>query len=169
MVTHLGIQVMALGDITVYGLSYSLYNTDGYLGLPVSALGTDYIVRIGGFTLASFGCAISTNFGLLVGWRVVQGFSGGALIPAVFAAVFLLFPEQRQGIATMLAGVSAVLAPTVGPIVGGWITNTYSWHWLFLINVVPGIASASLRRCCCPEHRRGWPRPARWISCPWHS
>ena len=61
---------------------------------------------------------------------------------AVFAAVFLLFPERLQGIATSIAGVLAVLAPTVGPIVGGWITQTYSWHWLFLINVVPGALSA---------------------------
>ena len=78
----------------------------------------------------------------LIAWRIVQGFSGGTLIPAVFAAVFLLFPERRQGMATTFAGVLAVLAPTVGPIAGGWITSTFSWHWLFLINVLPGILSA---------------------------
>src|SRR5664279_1310789 len=94
------------------------------------------------FTLASLGCAASSSFGVLISWRVLQGFAGGTLIPAVFAAVFLLFPIRYQGIATTLAGIMAVLAPTVGPIVGGWITETYSWHWLFLINVVPGILSA---------------------------
>jgi DHA2 family multidrug resistance protein len=101
-----------------------------------------FVVSISGFTVASAGCAVSAHFGTLVAWRVMQGFSGGTLIPAVFSAVFLLFPARRQGIATTLAGVLAVLAPTVGPIVGGWITNTYSWHWLFLINVLPGIVSA---------------------------
>jgi DHA2 family multidrug resistance protein len=94
------------------------------------------------FTIASVGCAVSTSFPELIAWRVVQGFSGGTLIPAVFSAVFLLFPQRQQGLATTIAGVLAVLAPTVGPIVGGWITETYSWHWLFLINIVPGIVAA---------------------------
>src|ERR1700712_5064304 len=103
-----------------------------------------FVIAISVFTLASIGCAISTGFAELISWRVLQGFSGGTLIPAVFSAVFILFPVTRQGVATTLAGVLAVLAPTVGPIVGGWITETYSWHWLFLINVIPGIASAIL-------------------------
>ncbi len=101
-----------------------------------------FVISISIFTCASIGCAASSSFGVLLAWRVLQGFSGGTLIPAVFTAVFLLFPVRLQGIATTIAGVLAVLAPTVGPIVGGWITQTYSWHWLFLINVVPGILSA---------------------------
>jgi MFS family permease len=72
----------------------------------------------------------------------LQGFSGGTLIPLVFSAVFLLFPVRLQTLATMIAGVLAVLAPTVGPVVGGWITETFSWHWLFLINVLPGAVAA---------------------------
>jgi DHA2 family multidrug resistance protein len=95
------------------------------------------------FTASSAGCAASAGFGDLIAWRVVQGLSGGTLIPAVFSAVFLLFPERRQAAATTAAGVLAVLAPTVGPVVGGWITETYSWHWLFLINVAPGIVAAT--------------------------
>ncbi len=101
-----------------------------------------FIVAISAFTVASLGCAASHNFAQLIAWRVLQGFSGGTLIPSVFSAVFLLFPERRQGLATTIGGVLAVLAPTVGPIVGGWITETYSWHWLFLINVVPGLVCA---------------------------
>jgi MFS transporter, DHA2 family, multidrug resistance protein len=101
-----------------------------------------FVISISIFTCASIGCAASGSFGVLLAWRVLQGFSGGTLIPAVFTAVFLLFPPRLQGIATTVAGVLAVLAPTVGPIVGGWITQTYSWHWLFLINVAPGILSA---------------------------
>jgi DHA2 family multidrug resistance protein len=62
----------------------------------------------------------------------------------VFSAVFLLFPFRQQGRATTLAGVMAVLAPTVGPLVGGWITETWSWHWLFLINVLPGLVAAAI-------------------------
>jgi DHA2 family multidrug resistance protein len=101
-----------------------------------------FVLAVAVFTLASLGCAASGSFAMLIAWRVLQGFSGGTLIPGVFSAVFLLFPVQRQGLATTIAGVLAVLAPTVGPIVGGWITQTYSWHWLFLINVAPGIVSA---------------------------
>ena len=101
-----------------------------------------FVFAIGLFTLASIGCAFSTDFATLVGFRVLQGFAGGALIPAVFSAVFLLFPLRLHPIATTLAGIMAVLAPTVGPVVGGWITETWSWHWLFLINVVPGLLAA---------------------------
>ncbi|MDZ4791481.1 MAG: DHA2 family efflux MFS transporter permease subunit [Hyphomicrobiales bacterium] len=103
-----------------------------------------FVMALSVFTIASIGCAGSETFPALIAWRVLQGFSGGALIPAVFSAVFILFPPNKQGVATTLAGVLAVLAPTVGPIVGGWITQTYSWHWLFLINVVPGVASIVL-------------------------
>ncbi len=94
------------------------------------------------FTIASAGCAQSQDFQTLISWRIVQGFAGGTLIPAVFSAVFLLFPQRSQSLATTIAGVAAVLAPTVGPIVGGWITQTWSWHWLFRINIVPGILAA---------------------------
>ena len=101
-----------------------------------------FVLATSVFTAASLGCAASNSFETLIAWRVIQGFAGGTLIPAVFSAVFILFPVQRQAIATTLAGVLAVLAPTVGPVVGGWITETYSWHWLFLINIVPGIIAA---------------------------
>jgi DHA2 family multidrug resistance protein len=110
-----------------------------------------FVLSISVFTLASVGCAASDSFPTLIAWRVLQGFSGGTLIPSVFSAVFLLFPVRRQGIATTFAGVLAVFAPTVGPVVGGWITETYSWHWLFLINVVPGIFSAILAGILLPK------------------
>jgi DHA2 family multidrug resistance protein len=102
-----------------------------------------FVVAISLFTAASIGCAFSGSFLTLVSFRVLQGFAGGALIPAVFSAVFLLFPLRLHPIATTIAGIMAVLAPTVGPVVGGWITETYSWHWLFLINVAPGIIAAA--------------------------
>ena len=101
-----------------------------------------FVAAISLFTLASIGCASSADFATLVSFRVCQGFAGGALIPAVFSAVFLLFPLRLHPIATTLAGIMAVLAPTIGPVVGGWITETWSWHWLFLINVAPGLLAA---------------------------
>ena len=101
-----------------------------------------FVAAIALFTVASIGCALSGDFATLIGFRVLQGFAGGALIPAVFSAVFLLFPIRLHPVATTLAGIMAVLAPTVGPAIGGWITQTWSWQGLFLINVVPGVISA---------------------------
>ena len=112
-----------------------------------------FVMAISLFTFASIGCAFSGNFSTLVGFRVLQGFAGGALIPAVFSAVFLLFPIRLHPIATTMAGIMAVLAPTVGPVVGGWITETWSWHWLFLINVVPGIVAAAATPFLLPIER----------------
>ena len=110
-----------------------------------------FVIATSVFTLASLGCAASNSLQALITWRVVQGFAGGTLIPAVFSGVFLLFPVARQGVATMLAGVLAVLAPTVGPVVGGWITETYSWHWLFLINILPGIIATTIAGILLPK------------------
>ena len=92
-----------------------------------------------GFVAASLACALSPSFGVLIAARVVQGFFGGMLIPSVFTAVFVLIPRPHQVLATTMAGVAALLAPTMGPLLGGWLTETQSWHWIFLINIVPGL------------------------------
>jgi DHA2 family multidrug resistance protein len=112
-----------------------------------------FVSAVSVFMLASAGCASSGGFAELVSCRLLQGFAGGTLIPAVFSAVFLLFPAHRQGLATMLAGVLAVLAPSIGPVVGGWITWTYSWHWLFLINLPPGMLTATLGSVLLPREK----------------
>lgn len=104
------------------------------------------------FTLASIGCALSYDFVSLIVFRVLQGFAGGVLIPLVFAAIFLLFGRGlKQTIATTIGGLLAVLAPTLGPITGGWITENYTWHWLFLINVGPGIVTLAIGMLCLPR------------------
>jgi MFS transporter, DHA2 family, multidrug resistance protein len=115
-----------------------------------------FVIAVSAFTFASLGCATSQSFEQLVTWRVLQGFSGGTLIPAVFSAVFLLFPARLEGVATTIAGVLAVLAPTVGPVVGGWITHAFSWHWLFLINLVPGVISAAAAAALLPRSPPSW-------------
>ncbi len=117
-----------------------------------------FVMAIALFTLASIGCAFSGRFGVLIGFRIVQGFAGGTLIPAVFSAVFLLFPARLHPTATTVGGVVAVLAPTIGPVVGGWITATWSWHWLFLINVAPGLIAASATPFLLPR------QPLRWAA-----
>jgi DHA2 family multidrug resistance protein len=94
------------------------------------------------FTVASIGCAFSGGFASLIVWRILQGLAGGVLIPLVFSAIFLLFQRGfQQTVATTMGGILAVLAPALGPISGGLLTENFSWHWLFLINVGPGIAT----------------------------
>lgn len=103
------------------------------------------------FTVASIACAMSFDFTSMIIARSVQGFAGGILIPLVFAAVFLLFPKSQEAVATTTGGMLAVLAPTLGPLAGGWITENLSWHWLFLINVIPGIAALIVGLVCLPR------------------
>jgi DHA2 family multidrug resistance protein len=103
------------------------------------------------FVVASIGCALSGSFAVLLFWRIIQGLAGGLLIPQVFAAGFVLFPGPGQGLATTIAGVLAVLAPTLGPLVGGWITDTYDWPWLFLVNIAPGAIAIALVACVLPR------------------
>jgi DHA2 family multidrug resistance protein len=112
-----------------------------------------FVTAVSLFTLASVGCALSSGFAVLLTFRVVQGFSGGVLIPAVFSAVFLLFPPKLHAVATTIGGVVAVLAPTIGPVVGGWITETWSWPWLFLINVIPGLIAATATPFLLPRQK----------------
>jgi DHA2 family multidrug resistance protein len=110
----------------------------GYLS---RALGTRWVFAIsaGGFTLASLMCGMSSSIGEMIVWRAIQGFIGGGMIPTVFATAFIVFPRSRQAMISTLIGLVATLAPTIGPTVGGYLTDTLSWHWLFFINVLPGI------------------------------
>ena len=91
-----------------------------------------------GFTLASIGCGFATSIEAMIAMRALQGFLGGAMIPTVFATGYALFPGPKQAIIAAVLGMSGSLAPTIGPTLGGWITESYSWHWLFFINIIPG-------------------------------
>ena len=119
------------------------------------------------FMLASIGCAASSGFGELIAFRVLQGLAGGALIPVVFSAIFLLFERGfEQTLATTMGGIIAVLAPAVGPLIGGVLTEYFSWHWLFLINVFPGILTMIAAATCLP---RDTPDPRLLKSLDWFS
>ena len=115
----------------------------GWLTLMLSTSGA-FVACVVGFTAASLACAVSAGFWSLIPARIIQGFCGGALIPLVFSAIFLIFDWRRRTRATLIAGLFAMLAPTLGPVVGGFVTDRFSWHWLFLINLPPGIAVAML-------------------------
>jgi MFS transporter, DHA2 family, multidrug resistance protein len=127
----------------------------GWLTRVMSTRGA-FLACICGFTLASLACAVSADFWSLILARTVQGFCGGALIPLVFSAIFLMFQWPGRTRATLVAGLLAMLAPTLGPSVGGFITERYSWHWLFLINVPPGIVVALLVAWAVDVDRPSW-------------
>jgi DHA2 family multidrug resistance protein len=109
-------------------------------GFLSRALGTRilFAVSAAGFTVASFMCGMSTSISDMIVWRAVQGFIGGGMVPTVFAAAYLIFPPSRQKMVAPIIGLIATLAPTIGPTVGGYVTDALSWHWLFFINIVPG-------------------------------
>src|SRR5215468_4661122 len=110
----------------------------GYLS---RALGTRilFAVSAAGFTAASLMCGLSSSINEMIFWRAVQGFIGGGMIPTVFATAFTIFPRSKLGVISPLIGLVATLAPTIGPTVGGYLTAAFSWHWLFFVNIVPGI------------------------------
>jgi len=113
-------------------------------GFLSRALGTRMLFGISaaGFTAASLMCGFSSSINEMIFWRAVQGFIGGGMIPTVFATAFTIFPRSKVGIISPMIGLVATLAPTIGPTVGGYLTDALSWHWLFFINVVPGIGVA---------------------------
>jgi MFS transporter, DHA2 family, multidrug resistance protein len=99
-----------------------------------------FVMSAAGFTLMSLMCALSGSINEMMVWRALQGFVGGAMIPTVFATTFTIFPPDKRQVITPVIGLIATLAPTIGPTVGGYLTELFSWHWLFLINIIPGIA-----------------------------
>jgi len=117
------------------------------IAIPLSgflsrALGTRLLFAISafGFSLASFLCGFASSIEQMILWRAIQGFLGAGMIPTVFASAYTVFPRSKFNVVGPIIGLVATLAPTVGPTVGGYITDAMSWHWLFFINVVPGIA-----------------------------
>jgi DHA2 family multidrug resistance protein len=95
-----------------------------------------------GFTVFSALCASATGLPEMIAFRAMQGFIGGAMIPTVFASAYLIFPAAQRVRISVLIGLTATLAPTIGPTLGGWLTQQFSWHWLFLINVPVGVLVA---------------------------
>src|SRR5215204_5457845 len=94
-----------------------------------------------GFTIASFLCGLAPTLGSLILFRIIQGATGGALQPLSQAVLLEAFPPQDRGKAMGFWGLGIVVAPILGPVLGGWLTDTYSWRWVFYINIPVGIAS----------------------------
>ena len=93
------------------------------------------------FTLASAACGMATSMTMLILARVIQGIGGGAIMPIAQAVMMEEFPPEERGVVMSVFGFGVIFAPIIGPTLGGWITDTYSWHWIFLINVPIGFIS----------------------------
>jgi DHA2 family multidrug resistance protein len=98
------------------------------------------------FTISSFLCGIAPSLGMLLLFRVLQGAGGGGLQPMAQAILADTFPPEQRGLAFALYGITAIMAPTIGPTLGGWITFNYSWRWIFFINIPVGMATWALVR-----------------------
>ncbi|HEX3628601.1 MAG TPA: DHA2 family efflux MFS transporter permease subunit [Verrucomicrobiae bacterium] len=103
-----------------------------------------YMTCVALFTASSFLCGIAPAFGFLLIARVLQGLGGGGLAPSEQAMLTDLFPPEKRGLAFAFYGVAVVVAPAIGPALGGWITDSFSWRWIFFINLPVGIASLIL-------------------------
>src|SRR5580692_7246712 len=99
---------------------------------------------LGIFTVSSLLCGLSPSLGLLLVFRVLQGAGGGGLQPMAQAILADTFPPQQRGLAFALYGITAIMAPTIGPTLGGWITFNYSWRWIFFINLPVGLLTLFL-------------------------
>jgi len=103
-----------------------------------------FMICLALFTLSSLLCGIAPNLGAIILFRTLQGAGGGGLQPMAQAILADTFPPQQRGLAFAVFGVTAVVAPTIGPTLGGWITDNYSWRWIFFINLPVGILALFL-------------------------
>jgi DHA2 family multidrug resistance protein len=124
------------------------YLVSNAIVLPMGAWASSVIGRkkfflscIALFTVASFLCGISPSLGILLMSRIIQGAGGGGLQPMAQAIMADSFDEKKRGQAFALYGLVAVLAPSIGPTLGGWMTDNYSWRWIFYINIPVGIVA----------------------------
>src|SRR5262249_44763922 len=103
-----------------------------------------YMMCVALFTVSSFLCGLAPSLGVLVLFRILQGAGGGGLQPSEQAILNDTFPLEKRGMAFAVYGIAVVVAPTIGPWLGGWITDNFSWRWIFYINVPVGIISLIL-------------------------
>ena len=97
-----------------------------------------------GFTVTSLLCGLAWNIESMILFRALQGMLGASMIPTVFTSSFHFFTGTRRVYSAAVIGTIASVAPTLGPVIGGWITDTLNWRWLFYINLLPGVAVAVL-------------------------
>jgi len=115
----------------------------GYLSRMMSTR-VYFVISAVGFALASLMCALAWSLPSLLVFRTLQGCLGGGMIPTTMAALFVLFPPEKRMGPIVLVSMASTLAPAVGPSLGGFLTNYFSWHWMFLINLPPALLISSV-------------------------
>jgi len=105
-----------------------------------------YVISILMFTIASFLCGTANSLGAMVAYRILQGAGGGGIVPLSQAIMMESFPKEKRGTAMAIFGMGVIIAPIVGPVLGGWITDNWSWPWIFFINVPFGCIAAFLAK-----------------------
>ncbi len=113
-----------------------------------------FVVAVMGFTVASVLCGLSQSIGQIVLFRLLQGMFGASLVPLSQAVMFDIYPVEQRGSAMALWGIGVMVGPILGPTLGGWLTEHYTWRWVFYINVPVGIATTFGLLTFLPETRR---------------
>src|SRR4051812_48277976 len=103
-----------------------------------------YMICVAVFTIASLLCGLAQSLAMLIAFRILQGLGGGGMAPSEQSILADTFPPEQRALAFALYAVAVIVAPTVGPTVGGWITDNYAWNWIFFINVPVGLISLAL-------------------------
>ncbi|HEX4792887.1 MAG TPA: DHA2 family efflux MFS transporter permease subunit [Humisphaera sp.] len=146
---HIGGNLSASNDEATWILTSYLVSNAVILpasGWLATVLGRKrfYMICVALFTVSSLLCGMAPNLGLLVVFRILQGIGGGGLAPSEQSILAETFEPKKRGMAFALYGVAVVVAPAIGPTLGGWITDNFSWRWLFFINLPVGVLSLFL-------------------------
>jgi len=134
---YLVAEIVAIG---ISGIMANIFSLKRYL-----------IFSAVGFLIFSVLCAFSADLGEMILFRACQGITGGALIPLAFNVILTILPPSKQPIGMALFGMTATFGPSIGPTIGGWLTDNYGWQWIFFINVVPGLVMLAIIWFCLEE------------------
>jgi DHA2 family multidrug resistance protein len=134
---YLVAEIVAIG---ISGIMAKIFSIKRYL-----------IFSATGFLLFSVLCAFSTDLNMMIFFRACQGITGGALIPLAFNVILTLLPPSKQPIGMAIFGMTATFGPSIGPTIGGWLTDNYGWQWIFYINIVPGLVMLAIIWFCLEE------------------
>jgi DHA2 family multidrug resistance protein len=134
---YLVAEIVAIG---ISGIMAKIFSLKRYL-----------IFSASGFLIFSVLCAFATNLNMMIVFRACQGITGGALIPLAFNVILTLLPPAKQPIGMAMFGVTATFGPSIGPTIGGWLTDNYGWQWIFYINIFPGLLMLAIIWLCLDE------------------
>src|SRR6476469_9168319 len=130
--------------VTTYLVSNAIILTASSFLACMLGRKTFFLICLGLFPLSSILCGFAPNLNALLLFRILQGFGGGGMVPVAQSILADSFPPAKRGQAFALFGVAVVVAPVVGPTLGGWISDNWSWHWCFLINGPVGLLAIAL-------------------------